>query len=162
MKTLLALALFLISLSANSQSTETYEDPPNACYEGCTEWMQDLLFSFENSGQVLKQEPQVFSGDCRHLSSSLNPDHNHHAVVMIDKHPSENRYYFSTIFSYFAEENPFQSWTLADARQEMHPYWLDNGNIIRGKISSRVEILREDQSLALVYWMRQDPITNTL
>lgn len=125
--------------------------------------MQNLLSEFENNGRLLELESRVYSGECRHIGGGLNPETSHHAVILIDRHPTSERYYFSTIFSYFYEENPFSGWSVAEARENMNSYWLENGILLRGQLSTRVEIYQEDQvSIANIYWMRQNPQTKSL
>lgn len=123
--------------------------------------MQELLYRFDHYGDLLYLEPQVYSGECRHLGLYA-PEQTHHAVVMIDHLPDSSEFYFSTIFSYFAEENPFAEWTLSEARKNMSSYWLDHGKMLRGQLSTRVEIPYEEGGLAYIYWFRQDALTGDL
>jgi hypothetical protein len=158
---LLTTLFFTSALHAHPGSLG-YEEPPNPCYEGCSPWMENLVTDFHQSGGLLEIKPQVFSGECRHLSQSLNPDHSHSAVVMIDQRSNSEDFYFSTIFSYFSGRNEFVDWDLQRARDQMHPDWQIWGTLIRGSLSTRVEILNPEGRLANTHWMRQNPINGTL
>jgi hypothetical protein len=160
MKTIAIIFSLVISFGAIA-TTVAYEDPPNACYENCTPWMLDLLHHFENRGALLKQEPAVYSGECRHLGQ-YDPNHSHYAMVMIDQLPNSSEFYFSTIFTYFAAENEFQNWDLTEARKNSSDYWKTHGQLIQGRFSTRVEVNYDDGSPAYIYWMRQDPATQSL
>ena len=156
---------FFVGFKINAQpiilQTE-YEDPPNACYENCTPWMKELLFNYENLSQLVVLEPGVFSGECHHLSSSYDPDHTHYSVVMLDRKPSTNEIYFSTQFLFFGETNEFADWGLEKSRSEMSDYWKIHGELLRGKLGTRVEINYDDGNPAYIYWMRQSPLNGDL
>jgi hypothetical protein len=160
------LFLILVSLSFHFSSANTIsnqnEDPTNACHDGCTPWMQSILNGFENQATTLELTPAIYSGECRHLSHNYDPDRTDFAAIMIDKNATDDTYYFSTIFTFYADENDFKNWNLAEARKNMSPYWKENGKIKRGRVTSRVEIPYPDGSPAYIYWVRQNPITDDL
>lgn len=157
----LVMSLVMTEVQAENLKIQSYEDPPNACYEGCTPWMEKLLAEFETNAGLVKLEPTFYSGECRHLSDSYDGEHAHYAAVMIDNRGQAD-FFFATQFVFFAEENIYRDWNLEKARTEMSDYWKQNGNIIRGKLSTRVEINYEDGSPAYIYWMRQNPQTHEL
>ena len=159
---LFSIFFFNFQLYAEIKPTKTeYEDPPNACYEGCTPWMQALLEQYKNADKA-RLEPAVYSGECHHLSNSYDPDHVHYSVVMFDKKPDSNETYFSTQFLFFGEANEFADWTLDKSRQEMSDYWKLKGNLIFGIIGTRVEINYDNGSPAYIYWMRQNSVNSDL
>lgn len=167
MNRLQKLLVFLVlsvswQLKADFRTAQTeYEDPPNACYLDCTPWAQEVLEQYENAGRVQLQ-PTVFSGECHHMSHFYDPDHTHYSVVMLDRKPNSNEFYFSTQFLFFGENNEFADWTLEKSRQEMSDYWKAKGHLIFGKIGTRVEINYDDGNPAFIYWMRQNPVNGDL
>ncbi len=151
--------LFLNSLLPAAGAAEIPSLPPNPCYENCTEYMQELVNDFTQVGVEPSLTPTVYSGECRHLGQ-YDPMHVHYAVVMIDQ--VENRPNFSTIFSFFAEENEFSNWNLDISRNEMSDYWKKNGVMKFEDGTARTEILYDDGAPAYIYWMRQNPVTQQL
>lgn len=158
MQTVLAF-LFLTFVSFRAQA-QLPELPPNACYEGCTQNMTEILQGFENNPHIPDMTPGVYSGSCYHLSESYDPNHEHFSVVMIDE--SQGQPYFSTIFSFFAENNEFATWSLDEARKNMNSYWKENGKMNLTSNAARIDVLHEDGSPAYLYWLRQNPETKTL
>lgn len=161
MKKIFAFTLILsVHFSANSS---TYEEPPNACYQGCSAWMENLLERFTNQGEAISMTPAVYTGECRIHSPAYDGDRAHYAVVMIDDHTSPAQSYFSTQMSFFSETNPFADWNLAKARGEMSPYWQEHGFFKTGNSATkRVEILYDSGDPAYLYFLRQDPADQSL
>lgn len=152
--------LFMSSFSFAQIKSDVPDLPPNACYEGCTDFMKNLVNEFEVAGRLPEVQPAVYSGDCHHLSHDYNPDVTHHAVVLLDQKP--RGWNFSTIFSFFAEKNEFYEWTVTTAQQEMNPYWNEHGDIHVGSNAARVIATYDSGEPAYVYWMRQNPETKEL
>ncbi len=96
-----------------------------------------------------------------------SPDRDHHAVVLLDQtEPVETPFFknarFSAILAYFFEKNEYAEWNLETARKEMSPYWIDNGRLFYGDNTYRVVINDENENPYIIYWMRQNPITQEL
>lgn len=151
------LSAFLLGLQSFAASVPA--TPPNACYEGCTPFMQNLLTEFQNLGKSPQLQPAVYSGVCHHLGED-NPDVEHYAVVFIDQVNSQPQ--FSTIFSFFAEGNDYLDWSVQKARESMSPYWIEHGKMHFEENTARVIVNYEDGNPAYIYWLRQNPQTNDL
>ena len=156
MKKILAL---LTLFSATAFAVPVPTTPPNACYEGCTEIQKELENEFFTEGKLPSKTPSVFSGVCHHLGM-YNPDVEHHAVVLLDR--VNNKWNFSTIFSFYEGYNFFGNWTLQDARREMSPYWSEYGDIFEADQTARVVVNDNEGKPVYVYWMRQNPKTKDL
>lgn len=109
--------IFHLMLAAHADVPST---PPNPCYENCTAYMEELVNEFTTSGVQPELAPAVYSGECRHLGQ-YDPDFTHYAVVLIDE--VEHTPNFSTIFSFFAENNEYAGWNVETARNEMSDYY---------------------------------------
>lgn len=156
---LLLLVSIFFTLINNASASPVPDLPPNACYEGCNDFMKSLLNDFENEGLLPSAAPAVYSGECRHLGM-YNPEDTHYAVVLLDQ--KNNAWNFSTIFSFFAADNEFKSWSVETARNEMSPYWNDHGSISTGSEAARVQVNYDNGDPAYIYWMRQNPETKEL
>ena len=157
MKQLFFISTLVFSLDLFSQDIPS--TPPNACYEGCTPKMEKLLQEFETIGVLPSQEPAVYSGVCNH-NGQYNPDHDHHAVVLLDQ--IKGQWMFRAILSFFSETNEYANWDLEKARSEMNDYWGDAGKITSADKTARVIYNYPDGSWAYIYWMRQNPQTEEL
>ena len=158
------LILGFSSFSFSAMKLSVYPEPPHPCYKGCNQFMSDTLRKFQTAA-TLKMIPGVYSGECRHLAANYNPDTVHYAVVMIDQNPKAlDQMYFSTIFSFFSPENEFASWGLLKSRQEMSPYWIDHGALVRSENSptQKVIVNYDSGDPAYVYYLRQSLISNEL
>lgn len=155
----LAILFSLLLLSLFSNASPVSDLPKNICFDGCNDYMKDLLAEFETVGVLPSAEPAVYSGDCHHLGI-YNPNDTHHAVVLLDQ--KTTGWNFSTIFSFYAETNEFADWTVTTARKEMNPYWNDHGDITIGSNATRVIVSNDDGNPAYVYWLRQNPQTKDL
>ncbi|MGE0762325.1 MAG: hypothetical protein AB7N80_03505 [Bdellovibrionales bacterium] len=148
------------SLLITPAQTTIPDLPPSPCYEGCTEYMQQLVDDFANLGRAPSLEPFVYSGECRHLGGGLGPDQIHYSTVLIDR--LNEAPLFSTIFSYFAQQNDFADWDLVKARAERDPEWKRYGLMKSASGAARVEVLDANGAPAYVYWLRQNPATGEL
>ncbi|MBC7743098.1 MAG: hypothetical protein H7061_12935 [Bdellovibrionaceae bacterium] len=152
--------IFLVPFFAVwSWAAELPQLPTGACYEGCTDYMKNLLAEFNDVGQLPDAQPAVYSGECHHLGIYA-PEHAHHAVVFLDQ--KNTGWNFSTIFSFFAETNEFATWSVPTARTEMNPYWLEHGQITTVANAGRVVVTYDNGNPAYIYWVRQNPQTKDL
>jgi hypothetical protein len=150
---------FILLFITFATASDVPENPPNACYDGCTDFMKILLNEFETFGVLPKKIPAVYSGVCHHLGF-LDSEPEHYAVVLLDQRNQQQN--FATIFAFFSQKNEFADWSVVEAQKEMSPYWNDNGKVITQNNTARVVIADELQNPSYVYWMRQNPITNDL
>ncbi len=141
-------------------SAEVPNLPPSPCYGGCNAEMEDILKQFETHTHPVQLSPGLYSGECRYLSVDYDPDHTHYSVVMLDRLLS-GEIYFSTIFGFFFEPNPFETWSLEQARLEMSPTWKEIGKLTEIENSSRVAVLYPE-SPPYIYWMRQNPVSGDI
>lgn len=165
--TILSLSFSSMFLHASEISSEVPDTPPSPCYnDSCNEYMTQLYSDFLAFGTSPTLDPTVYSGTCRHLGM-YSPDRDHHAVVLLDQTeptttPTFKNARFSAILAYFYETNEFADWNLATARKEMDSYWIDNGRMFYGDNTYRVVINDENSNPVLIYWMRQNSITQDL
>ncbi|QLY25551.1 hypothetical protein [Bdellovibrio sp. KM01] len=160
MKQLIIILTALWSLSVHAAPAVS-ELPEDACDSlKCTKVMKSILSGFNNTPHAVSLEPAVYSGGCYHLGD-LNPDHEHFAELMIDQLDNGTTY-FSTMFAYFYPENPYANWDLTKGRQEATDYARQNARIQEGSNASRVVMTNSEGGPAIVYYMRQDPVTKTI
>lgn len=161
-----AINLSTIVFSIPAISYEVPATPPEPCYGGsCNDYMTQLYSDFLLFGKTPSLNPTVYSGTCRHLGQ-YSPDRDHHAVVLLDQltsaPPTLAAARFSAILAFFAEKNEYADWNLETARKEMSDYWVDQGLLKYGEDTYRVVINDENENPVLVYWMRQNLLTQEL
>jgi hypothetical protein len=157
MKKLLMCFLFVPNLGFGQSDAPAL--PPNACYEKCNSFMQDLLSEFEVSGVAPTQDPSVYSGVCHH-AGIYDPDVEHFGVVLLDIVNGAQK--FGGRFSFFTGQNDYADWDIQKARSEISPDWERYGKTILEQNTLRCEIRQDDGAFAYVYWMRQNPVTKEL
>lgn len=156
---------FTKTQAASLKVTEYIPNEPDwVCVEGCNAFMQKVEADFFNMGESVDLTPAVYSGECHHAGRDFNSERTDYSVVMIDQHPKENKFYFSTIFTYFVDENEFANWDLSTSRKEMNSYWLDHGDIqqLANSKTNYNLVTYDDGNPAYTYFMRQNPVTKTL
>lgn len=156
--------VFMFVILSFSLAKASYENPPNACYENCTPWMQNLLQEFEQQGERVDFVPALYSGECHHLSRDLNPDYVHYSVVLLYPREMQEKkeLRFASFFSFFAEKNEYADWDLAKARSEMTPYWKPFESVRFAEKTARVEVPYENGEAGNIYWFRQNRQTQEL
>lgn len=116
MKTIFFALSVLISLS-----TQAVPLPANSCQylpADCTPWMQQVLEDFPQGRELQASDaPAVFAGECHYYSTMYGADHTHFVGLYLERDAAEG-VYFNASFSFFAEENEYLRWTLADARAQ--------------------------------------------
>jgi hypothetical protein len=82
-------------------------------------------------------------------------------MVLIDYLPNGVPY-FSTIFGFFFEQNPYAALTIEEARKKSTDVWKEYGKILESQNASRVEVYEDDGSPVSAYYMRQDPDSESI
>lgn len=160
MKQLIIILSTLFALSAHA-APAIPDLPEDACDSlKCTKVMKSILSGFNNTPHTVSLTPAVYSGGCYHLGG-IGPDREHYAELMIDQLDNGTTY-FSTSFAYFYPQNPYSDWDLAKARQEATEFARQNARITEGSNASRVVINNSEGGPAVIYYMRQDPATQTI
>lgn len=144
-------ALILFFAIVQFAAAEIPDVPPDSCSNGCTEKMQSIVNGFDQ-GVLPDQSPGVYSGSCFHNGPTLNPEHEHHGVVLLDQ---ENGWRFSARFLYFGDGTEYADWDLDRARKELSRYWESYDPIKVGSNTARAEMFHSDGAPSVVYWMRQ-------
>ena len=130
------------------------ELPPSPCASGCNLKMKEVLGRFDQHAYPISIEPKVYSGDCRYLGEDYDPSFIQYAMIMIDQLPSGEPY-FSTMFGFFHQQNPFQDLTLEQARAQSSLDWKSIGKIQVVQNSSRVAVVYPGFP-PYYYWIRQN------
>ena len=149
-----------IATTAHAYAWEAPEILENACYEGCNEPMQKMYDSFMATPTAPKFVPGMYSGECNHLSGSLNPDTTHYIGLLLDT--DSKGAYMSPVLQFFGEGNDMADWSLEEARIEMSPDWRDAGRITWHPTSATAAVLDDQGYPALVYWARQNHATKEI
>lgn len=104
----------LISLSV--AAIPLPENPCDLPGETCSEWMHSIHNDFKNGSRVTATHvPQVYAGECRYHSTMYSGDWTHYVGMYLERDVAGG-IYFNASFSFFADENEYLNWTLAEAR----------------------------------------------
>ncbi|MCO5143112.1 MAG: hypothetical protein M9962_08490 [Oligoflexia bacterium] len=154
------LQLFILLLSVLPSFAEDIPAPPYNCdYASyrCPTEMKRIADEFKYGSMVDHQMiPQVYSGVCYHHSSMYNPTHPHYGVMVIAQ--KNDDLYFGGRFVFFARENPYSSWSVDTALQELGARLFDeNHKILYGHETNfiRMNEPKNDEPL-IYYWLRQN------
>lgn len=158
MKSLLLSAALIFSLNARAwDAPEILED---ACYDGCTEKMQAMYDKFLSTPHAPSIYPGMYSGECNHLSGSLNPDTTHYIGMLLNK--DAKGAYMSPVLQFFGDGNDMADWSFEDALREMSPDWIEAGRITWHPTSATAHVEDDQGYPALVYWARQDVVSKEI
>jgi hypothetical protein len=152
MKTILSVSLMLLTL--NAFAWEAPEIIENACYQGCTPKMEKMYKKFLDTKQPPKFIPGMYSGECNHNSSSLDPNTTHYIGLLLDQ--DANGTYMAPVLQYFGDSNDMKDWSLDQARKEMSDEWKKTEIVKMHPTSMTAHFEDEEGNPALVYWARQD------
>jgi hypothetical protein len=101
--------------------------------------------------------PEVYSGECFHHANTMNSNHPHYGVILLDTDQVTS--YMWGLFGFFYNENPYKDWTVDVARRE-----LIKGDPVKHKLENE-----ETYSFADLnpggqerwwYWLRQADTEN--
>lgn len=154
---------FLVLFSMSFFSAFAWEAPEvleNACYEECTERMEQMYDKYLSLQTPPMNVPGMYSGECFHNSLSLDPETTHYIGLLIDTH--NGKLTMSPVLQYFGEENSMKDWTLEEARKEMSGDWITKGFFKIYPTSLTSHYVDEEGYPALVYWARQDQKTRDI
>ncbi|QDK42474.1 hypothetical protein DOM21_13660 [Bacteriovorax stolpii] len=155
-----ALVLLALLTSFKAFSWEAPEILENACYEGCTEKMETMYSTFLNTPTAPKFIPGMYSGECNHLSPSLDPDTTHYIGMLLNT--DAKGAYMSPVLQFFGDKNDMADWSLEDAKREMSPDWIEAGRITWHSTSATAHVEDAEGYPALVYWARQNVETKEI
>lgn len=154
---------FLVLFSISFISAKAWDAPEvieNACYDGCTEKMEQMYEKFLHLKTPPVNVPGMYSGECFHNSPGLDPETTHYLGLLIDTH--EGKLTMSPVLQYFGEDNSMKDWSLAEARKEMSGDWITKGHFKLYPTSLTSHYLDDEGYPALVYWARQDSETREI
>jgi len=148
--------IFVLSvmLSFNVHAWDAPEVFESACYEGCTPKMQTLFDEFLATPNALAFYPGMYSGECHHLSGSLNPDTTHYAGMLFNT--DANGAYMTGAMQYFGESNGYANLSFEEAKERFLPSWKGNGRLTFHPTSTTTHFLNQSGNPQIVYWARQN------
>lgn len=148
--------IFILSLfiSCNAFAWDAPEIFQSACYEGCTPKMQELYNEFLATPNPLTFYPGMYSGECNHLSSSLNPDTTHYAGMLFNTDSAGA--YMTGSLQFFGESNQYEKLSFEEAKAKFLPSWKGNGRLTFNPTSTTTYFLDKNGTPAIIYWARQN------
>lgn len=156
-KLILAFTLLFSSLTFAWDAPETLE---NACYEGCTENMWRIYDEFNRLQTAPMYIPGMYSGECYHQSSSMDPETTHYIGLLLNN--DSKGPYMAPVLQFFGEGNDMADWSLETAKKEMSPDWIEAGRMTFHKTSATAHVEDAEGFPALIYWARQNPTTKNI
>lgn len=148
--------LLLISLMFLSLPTfANYADHGNPCYDDkCSSEMLDIWDHFLNSnGSPSAMDTVVLAGSCYHKSSYYHPSQEHYAGVFLYR--TEKTLQFRSRFIFYAEENPYNKWDQAQAKQE-YPSILAKENAMELYKDLAYIVYMPGQKYSPHYWLKSN------
>ena len=152
MKKMLLSLIVLVSL--NAHAWDAPEILESACYQGCTPKMEKLYNEFLSTPNPLTFFPGMYSGECNHLSSSLNPDTTHYAGMLFNT-DTEGAYMTGNL-QFFGDSNGMANYSFEDAKRIYLPTWKGGGRLKFNATSTTTYFTGKDDAPSLVYWARQN------
>jgi hypothetical protein len=152
MNKLLLSLLFLLSFSA--MAWDAPEVNEGACYKGCTPAIWKMYNNFLNTPTAPKFIPGMYSGDCHHVSDSLDANTTHYLGLLIDQ--DEKGITMSPVLQFFGDSNDMKDWSLETARKEMSGDWKVNEKVKMHPTSLTAHFEDDEGNPVLVYWARQN------
>ena len=152
MKKIILSFTFLLSLSTHAwEAPEVFEE---ACYQGCTPKMQSLYNEFLSTPNPLTIYPGMYSGECNHLSRSLNPETTHYAGMLFNT--DSKGAYMTGSMQYFGDHNAMEKLSFEEAKDKFLPVWKGNGRLTFHSTSTTTHFLDQNENPNIVYWIRQN------
>lgn len=152
MKKMILVLSFLMSLSVHAwEAPEVFE---SACNEGCTPKMQALFDEFLATPNALTFYPGMYSGECNHLSNSLNPDTTHYAGMLFNT--DELGAYMTGSMQYFGESNHYGNLSFEEAKEKFLPSWKGGGRLTFHPTSTTTHFTDQNDNPKIIYWARQN------
>lgn len=131
------------------------QNPPSLCAGmGCTARMEAIAAGFEAAhGIEQSDKPLLASGECYHLTQSLDPNTTHYGVTLLDPH--EGGLYMGGEFGFFYPSNPYAAWTAADVRKKDTDMYSANHLVELTPTFAYADMNPGGKSM-LLYWIRRD------
>lgn len=105
----------------------------------------------------------MYSGECYHQSSMLDPETTHYIGVMFDYNSANNNQLFmAPVFQFFGDANDMKDWSLEVARKEMSEAWKTSGVVTIHPTSYTAMVADDSGSPVYIYWARQNKQTKKL
>jgi len=148
--------IFVLSvlLSLNVHGWEAPEIFKGACDMGCTPKMQEIFDEFLATPNALTFYPGMYSGECRHLSGSLNPDTTHYSGMLFNT--DEKGAYMTGAMQFFGDDNHFGKLSFEEAKEKFLPNWKGNGRLTFNPTSTTTFFLDQNGNPQIIYWARQN------
>lgn len=158
MKKMIFGLMLLVSLSVHAwDAPEVFE---SACYEGCTPKMQALFDEFLATPNALAFYPGMYSGECNHLSSSLDPDTTHYSGMLFNT--DELGAYMTGSMQYFGESNQYKNLSFKEAKEKFLPSWKGGGRLTFHPTSTTTHFTDQNDNPKIIYWARQNLATKDI
>lgn len=152
MKKMILVLSFLMSLSVHAwEAPEVFE---SACYESCTPKMHALFDEFLATPNALTFYPGMYSGECNHLSNSLDPDTTHYAGMLFNT--DELGAYMTGSMQYFGESNHYGNLSFEEAKEKFLPGWKGGGRLTFHPTSTTTHFTDQNDNPKIIYWARQN------
>lgn len=152
MKKMIFVLSVLVSLSVHAwDAPEVLE---GACYQGCTPKMQELYDEFLATPNPLTFYPGIYSGECNHLSNSLDPNTTHYAAMLFNT--DSIGAYMTGSLQFFGDSNSYGKLSFEEAKAKFLPVWKGNGRLTFNPTSTTTYFLDKNGSPAIIYWARQN------
>lgn len=145
---------FLLLLAAITAHAEAIPSAPN-CGSSCSEPMREILEEFGQAGAIGTENlPAVFSGECYHLTSDYRPDQAHHGFALLEA--KAGQFYMGGLFSFFANENPYASLTLEEARKNCPRRFEESHRLTVTPDLAYADMNRAHPENPWRYWLKQN------
>lgn len=147
--------LLLAILSSRSNAAEIPQ-PFEICsgFE-CPTTMKEISLEFSLASAVNQSLiPFVASGECYHRTPQMNPEIQHHGVILLDT--KDNSTFSGGSYSFFYKENPYAGWTPQMVREKNPGMYGENHKVVFKDTFAFVDMNPNGPAESRVnYWYRQ-------
>ncbi len=151
------LSLVFIVFSVSSFAGFPFNGYRDFCNQNCSTMQRFMYNDFSKKEIFYTKGEKVFSGDCFHSSRYYDGKKLHHGVIVFDS--VKEKIYMSSSFSFFTIENPFRSWNMDIARDELGDFYSQKNELQGDERTGFASV--GDESYPVAYWFRR-PSHDTL